>query len=130
MTIKFGSTYLSGETAQNGIDCPQDGPLFTSTFQTQEDNIVRGANPERIGRQNQVAECSFSVTRIHTDTATSFNYCESHVKSFNDVGTVTFSTADGSGTFATWTKCTVIATSRAIGRSSVTQYRIRGLPTG
>ena len=32
MTIKFGSTYLSGETAQNGIDCPQDGPLFTSTL--------------------------------------------------------------------------------------------------
>lgn len=113
-----GSTYLSGEAAQDGYDCVVD-LQFTAAEIVQEDAIVRGTTISRISRGNMVREASFSVHRLHADAATAIAFAEAHPQSFDGLGTVNWDSGS-------WANASVIATVQAFGVLTVSHYRVRG----
>lgn len=118
--------YLS-EDPSYPLSCTVNGPAITSGLQVQEDNIVRATVPSRISRGNQVMECSFEVNRTHATVNASWDFCESHPRECAaSLGDVKF--YEGANLLATWDNCNVVATCRALGLTSITQYRIRGVP--
>ncbi len=130
MKVKFtpnGGSAIDLSEDSYPLSCAVDGPIITSSHITQDDNIVRSAVPSRIPRQNQTMECTFSVSRAHPDLNDAFTFVEDHVRTLGETdGTAEF--YDGATLFATWENATVVATSRSLGLTTVTQYRIRGVP--
>lgn len=113
-----GSTYLSGEAAQNGYDCVRD-LQFTGGEVIQEDAIVRGTVMSRIARGNFIREATFTVHRQHADATAAITFAQAHPETF--VGLATLVWDAGS-----WANASVIATVQAIGTLTITSYRVRG----